>query len=88
MSGLESTASCVLGPDLDVLYVVAHAEKMRTDLLGIIQVQAENCQIWRGHSQYTFHVTSLRECRAGQIFFTLRKHEESSHDPSCRVPIT
>ena len=31
-----------------VLYVVAHAEKMRTDLLGIDQLHAENCQIWKG----------------------------------------
>ena len=27
---------------------MAHAEKLRTDLLGIDQVQAENCQIWKG----------------------------------------
>ena len=55
MSGLESTASRVLGyPRFlrgdEVLYVAAHAEKMRTDLLGIDQLHAENCQIWKGKS--------------------------------------
>ena len=56
MSGLESTASPALGPDFYAemrffnLYVVVHAKRMRTDLQGIIQMQAENCQIWKGKS--------------------------------------
>ena len=58
-------ASRVLGPDfhaeMRVLYVAVHAKEMRTDLLGIIQMQAENCQIWKGYFPVLIAVISLRE---------------------------
>ena len=49
---------------------------MCTDLLGIISFECrqKTAKYGRGNSQYTFHVTTLREHRAEQDFFTLREH--------------
>ena len=40
------------------------------------------------NNNFTFHMTSLRERRAEQDFFTLRECEESSRDSLRRVPVT
>ena len=74
MSGLESTASRVVGLDFyaerKVLYVLAHAKKMRTNLLGFIQIRQKAAKFGAASSQYTFHVISLCESRAEQVSFT------------------
>ena len=60
MSGLDRVygfacfGSRFLRGDEVLYHVVAHAEKMRMDLLGIIRVQAENCQIWKG--EFPVHI--------------------------------
>ena len=61
----------------EVLYVVAHAKKMRRDLLGIIRVQAENCQIWKG--KFPVHIprdySTWTQSRTGFLYVTGTRRE-------------
>ena len=64
MSGLESTASHVLGPDFNAemrfssIYAVAHAKKMCADQPRITQIRETTAKFGTGNSQYTFQETS------------------------------
>ena len=81
MSGLESTASRVLAPDFyaEIRFsTLWHTQRKCVRICWVsINCRQKTAKYGRGKSQYAFHVISLRERRAEQIFFTLREREES-----------